>query len=163
MKAAFMIIDLQKAHCQGEAAASMRAACEYINEVLPHFRRLGLPVIWVQDVDKGSGVVPGSPGFDIMEELEPLEGEARIHKEYGNSFNKTGAARILDEAGLDTVILSGYCAEHCVLSTYRGAKDLDLVPILLRGGIASGSRENLGFVERISEVISWQALEKALG
>lgn len=163
MKAAFMIIDLQKAHCTGEAAASMRSACEYINEVLPHFRRLGFPVLWVQDRDRAAGVVPGTPGFELMDELSPLETEERIHKDYGNSFNKTGALQVLKDAGVDTVILSGYCAEHCVLSTYRGAKDLDLVPILLRGGIASGSRENLGFVERISEIISWQALEKALG
>jgi nicotinamidase-related amidase len=52
------------------------------------------------------------------------------------------------------IILSGYCAEYCVLSTYRGAKDLDFKPVLLRNALASGNRKNIRFVEDISDTIS---------
>jgi hypothetical protein len=52
---------------------------------------------------------------------------------------------------------------YCVLSTYRGAQDCDLTPIILRGSLASGVPENIGFVERISDVISYGALKKVLG
>lgn len=58
--------------------------------------------------------------------------------------------------------MTGYSAEYCVLSTCRGAKDLDLASIILRGGVASGVEQNTGFVERISDVISYGALSKAL-
>jgi nicotinamidase-related amidase len=63
---------------------------------------------------------------------------------------------------VDTVIVTGFCAEHCVLSTYRGAQDHDLMPIILRGAIASDKLENIRFVESISEIISFRALKKTL-
>ena len=64
---------------------------------------------------------------------------------------------------MDTVIITGFCAEYCVLSTYRGADDLDLAPIILRGALASATVENIKFVESISEIISYEALKKVLG
>ena len=63
---------------------------------------------------------------------------------------------------MDTVIVTGFCAEYCVLSTYRGAQDLDLTPIILRGSLASGTPENVKFVESISDVVSYGALKKIL-
>lgn len=59
--------------------------------------------------------------------------------------------------------MTGYCAEHCVLSTYRGARDLDLFPILLKNGIASGKTANKEFVENISETVTCGVLIKMLG
>jgi len=160
MNMALLVIDLQKAYCKGPDAASMDEACEYIEAILPAFRAKGLPVIWIQHDDEESP--KGSPGFDFIDRLKPLADEARIVKQYGNAFNKTGLAALLTEAGVDTVVLVGYCAEHCVLSTYRGALDMDLTPVLLRGAVASGSPDNLAFVERICGVVSYGFLKKAL-
>ena len=86
-----------------------------------------------------------------------------IHKTYGNAFNKTPLQNKLQELGVDTVIITGYCAEYCVLSTCRGAKDLDLTPIILRGALASDIPENIKFVESINDVISYGALKTVLG
>jgi nicotinamidase-related amidase len=140
----------------------MDEACEYINDVLPAFRARGLPVVWIQHIDEADGAVEGQPGFELIEGLEPLSGEARVAKRYNNSFNKTTLAAVLASAKVDTLVITGYCAEHCVLSTYRGAKDLDLTPVLLRGAIASGSAENLASVERISDMIPYRFLSKLL-
>jgi hypothetical protein len=49
-----------------------------------------------------------------------------------------------------------------VLSTYRGALDLDLTPVLLRGAIASGDQGNLGFVLKLCDVATFRFLKKAL-
>jgi len=162
MKMALLVIDLQKAYYQGKAAASMDAACEYISGILPGFRAKGLPIFWIQHIDEYDGAVEGKIGFELIDRLAPLPGEGRIAKRYNNSFNKTGLAAALAAAGVDTVVITGYCAEHCVLSTYRGAKDLDLTPVLLRGAVASGDEENLGFVERISDPISLGFLSRLL-
>ena len=64
---------------------------------------------------------------------------------------------------IDICMSCGFCAEYCVLSTYQGATDLDLTPILLRNSVASGSLENIKVVESICEIISYGALEKVLG
>lgn len=162
MKMALMIIDLQNAYRDKSNEDSMNSACEYINATIPLFRKRNLPVIWVQHKDAEDGSIPGERGFEFIDCLKPEPGDYRITKEYGNSFNKTGCADILAKEGIDTVVLTGYCAEHCVLSTYRGALDLDLTPVLLKKAVASGEKAHIGFVENISAVISYQILQKIL-
>jgi nicotinamidase-related amidase len=94
--------------------------------------------------------------------LNILPSDLHIHKTYGNSFTKTPLAEELRKRDVDTVIVTGFCAEYCVLSAYRGAEDLDLRPIILMGSIASGVPENIKFVESISDVVSYGALRKML-
>jgi len=162
MKLALMIIDLQKAYYVDDSKKSMDSACEYINAVIPLFRKKKLPIFWIQDVEDEDGVVPGSEKFDLIDCLKPEKDEYRIHKKYGNSFNKTKCTEILKEENIDTVIITGYCAENCVLSTYRGALDHDLTPVILKNGIASGNQDNLKFVEDISDIISYNMIKKLL-
>jgi len=61
---------------------------------------------------------------------------------------------------IDTVIITGYCAEYCVLSTYRGALDCDLTPKILKNAIASGNDKNMEFVENVSDLITVNELEE---
>ena len=164
MKPALLVIDVQQAFSSSspETTRSMTAAIQYINAAITLFRKQNLPVICIQHIDENDGVVPGSQGFDLVDGLNILSTDLHIHKTYGNSFNKTELLPKLMEMGVDTLILCGYCAEHCVLSTYRGARDRDLTPILLRGALASDTPENILFVESISEIISLGALGKIL-
>jgi nicotinamidase-related amidase len=99
----------------------------------------------------------------LPEELDILPSDLHIHKTYGNSFNKTSLEGELRDRGIDTVIITGFSAEYCVLSTYRGAKDLDLTPIILRGSLASDNLENIKFVESIGNIVSYGVLKKVLG
>lgn len=162
MKMGLMIIDMQKEFYVGQTLSQMDRAAEYINAVIPLFTEKNLPIIWVQDVDEEDGVVPGTAGFEFIESLTPPENGIRIHKRYGNSFNKTDCDKILKEHEIDTLVLTGFCAEYCVLSTYRGAKDLDYFPIILKNGIASTTETNKEFVENISETITYGTLKKVL-
>ena len=165
MKPALLVIDVQKAFFDIDPATtqSLNNAIEYINAVMPIFREKGLPVICVQHMDKGDGLVPGADGFDLPDKLKILPSDLHIVKTYGNSFTKTPLEEELRKLGVDTVIITGFCAEYCVLSTYRGAADRDFTPIILRGSIASGSADNVRFVESVNDVISYQALKKVLG
>jgi nicotinamidase-related amidase len=162
MKLALMVIDMQKEFYVGETKWQMDRAAEHINYVLPKFEEKNLPIIYVQDLDEGEGVVPGTEGFEIIDSLRPKENSTVIHKTYGNSFNKTDVDKILKAAGVDTVVMTGFCAEFCVLSTYRGAKDLDYFPVILKNGIASTEEPSKEFVEKISETITCGVLEKLL-
>ena len=165
MKPALLVIDVQKAFFEGDPTTtqSLEKAIEYINAAIALFREKGLPVLCVQDIDEEDKRVPGEDRFDLPDSLSILDSDVHIHKTYGNAFNKTPLEDELRVLGVDTVILTGFCAEYCVLSTYRGAKDLDLTPILLRGSLASFNPENIRFVESISDIISYGALEKVLG
>jgi nicotinamidase-related amidase len=165
MKAALLVIDVQKAFFKYSSvtAQSLESAIEYINAAIAMFREKNLPVVCIQHMDPSDKLVPGEEGFDIPDSLNILASDLHIHKTYGNSFNKTPLAEELRKLGIDTVILTGFCAEYCVLSTDRGAKDIDLTPIIFRGSLASTIPENIKFVESINDVISYGALKKALG
>ena len=162
MNLALMVIDMQKEFYVGQTKDQMDRATEYINAVIPMFEEKGLPIIWVQDKDEGEGVVPGTDGFEFIDSLRPKPDAIRIHKTYGNSFNKTDVDKILKEHGVDTVVMTGFCAEFCVLSTYRGAKDLDYFPVILKNGIASTDESRKRFVEEISDTITYGVLAKLL-
>ncbi|MDC0740006.1 cysteine hydrolase family protein [Polyangium mundeleinium] len=165
MKPALLVIDVQKQFFDEspETARSLTNAIEYINAGIALFRAKGLPVVCVQDIGEEDQRVPGTTRFEVPESVKVLPSDLHIHKTYGNSFNKTPLAGALRELDVDTVILTGYCAEHCVLSTYRGALDHDFTPVILRGSLASGVAENIPFVERIGDVISYGALKRVLG
>jgi nicotinamidase-related amidase len=165
MKPALLVIDVQKKFFEANAqtAQSLNNAIEYINAAIALFRAKNLPIFCIQHIDEEDQLVPGSEGFDLPEGLQILPSDGHIHKTYSNAFNKTALQSQLKELDIDTVIISGFCAEYCVLSTYRGAEDLDLTSMLLRGSLASGSPENIKFVESINEIISYGALKKVLG
>jgi nicotinamidase-related amidase len=164
MKSALLVIDVQKQFFKTSptTAQSLNDAIEYINAAIEIFREKHLPIICIQHVDEENGLVPGQEDFELPETLNILPSDLHIHKTYGNSFNKTPLAERLQELELDTVIVTGFCAEYCVLSTYRGAQDLDLTPIVLRGSLASSIPENIKFVESISDIVSYGSLKKIL-
>jgi nicotinamidase-related amidase len=165
MKPALLVVDVQKEFFKfgPTTAQSLNDAIEYINAAIALFREKDLPVICVQHVDEEEKLVPGEEGFELPQELDILPSDLFIHKTYGNSFNKTSLEDELRDLGVDTVIITGFCAEYCVLSTYRGAQDLDLTPIFLRGSLASDNLKNIEFVESISDIIPYGVLKKVLG
>jgi nicotinamidase-related amidase len=164
MKPALLVIDVQKEFFKmgPETARSLNGAMEYINAAITLFRAKGLPVICIQDKDAESNVVPGTEGFDLPEGLAILPSDLHVVKTYGNAFNKTGLAGELAKLGADTVIITGFCAEYCVLSTYVGARDHDLTPIFLRNALASGNPRSVKFVESAYDLITYGALKKVL-
>lgn len=165
MKPALLVIDVQKAFFKIDPATtqSLEQAIEYINAAIALFRDKQLPVICVQHMEPEDKLVPGEEGFELPDALQILDADLHIHKSYGNAFNKTPLADELRRLGVDTVILTGFCAEYCVLATHRGAQDLDLTAILLRNSLASGNPEHIRVVENISDIISYGALKKVLG
>ena len=164
MKPALFVIDIQKQFYKisDDAARSLKDAVEYTNEALKIFRRKQLPIISIQHMNQKDGLIPGNPNFDLPDDLEIKPTDLHIHKTYGNSFTKTPLFEEMKKMGVETVILCGFCAEFCVLATYHGAIDVDLSPILLKGGLASYTLKNIAFVEEICEIISLGALEKFL-
>jgi nicotinamidase-related amidase len=164
MKPALLVIDIQKSFLDINPAAksSIEDAIWVINAAIELFREKDLPVVCIQHMNEEHDLVPGKEGFEIPEDLAIQDSDLRIHKTYGNSFNKTPLEEELRKQGVDTVIVTGFSAEYCVLATYHGARDLDLTPIMLKGSLASGNLENIKFVEGICEVMTFGVLNKML-
>ena len=161
MKPALLVIDLQKDFFSGDPikVTSLNNAVQYTNYAIELFREKSLPIISIQHINEHNNLVPGTVGFELPDDLDILDSDIHIHKKRGNAFINTPLLDELKKMEVDTVFISGFKAENCVLSTYRGAADLDLNPIIIRGSIASDSVESVHFIERINELISINALE----
>lgn len=164
MKPALLVIDVQNEFFNLNQACSdsLKTAIECINAAIGLFRKKNLPIVAIQHKSEEEDLVPGKSGFDVPQSVKLESQDTRIVKTYGNSFTKTGLAEKLRELGVDTVIVTGFCAEYCVLSTYRGAQDCDFTPIILRGSLASDNAEHIRFVEEITETLSLGALKTLL-
>ncbi|VBB06996.1 Hypothetical protein LUCI_2240 [Lucifera butyrica] len=160
MKPVLLVIDVQKAFPPN--APSLQQAIPVINAAIDLFRENKLPIIAIQHINERDGLVPGTEGFELAADLHLLSADPRVHKTYGNAFNKTSLGQLVEEYGADTLILTGYAAENCVLSTCRAALDRDLTPVILRGSIGSRNPANITFVESINDLISFNALKKFL-
>jgi len=164
VKPALLVIDVQNEFFSYNQACSdsLKSAIQYINAAIDLFRKKNLPIVVIQHKSEEENLVPGKPGFDMPESVKLESQDIRIVKTYSNSFTKTGLAEKLKELDVDTVIVTGFCAEFCVLSTYKGAQDYDFAPIILKGSIASDNSEHIKFVEEIAETITFGALKTLL-
>lgn len=164
MKPALLVVDVQQQFfgISPETAQSLNAAIRPINDAIAFFRGKGLPVIVVQHIDEADGLIPGTPDFALPETVSVRPDDPVVHKTYGNAFNKTGLEAILRANGIDTVVIAGFCAEFCVLSTYRGALDRDFSALLLQGCLASINPANIPFIERINDTITLRVLKTVL-
>jgi len=91
----------------------------------------------VENFLKRPFVVGGTPGAEVVPQLAPTEGEPVIIKKRWSAFFRTGLKFLLEEKGLDTIIVGGIFTPNCVRTTVFDAIALDLHVYVLTDGTAS--------------------------
>ncbi|HEX3917071.1 MAG TPA: isochorismatase family protein [Caulobacteraceae bacterium] len=114
---ALIVIDVQVgvvagAHARDEVVANIAAVVEKA-------RGAKTPVIWVQHMD--GDLAKDSDAWQLVPELVPAEGEERIDKAYGDSFEETELEDRLAELGVGRLIVTGAQTDACIRSTLHGA------------------------------------------
>jgi nicotinamidase-related amidase len=163
MNLALLILDMQNGYYNGSSKISMQEASKHINLAIDLFRKKNLPIIWICDDGKG-GIISGTKEFDVIDILDKRESDKTVHKRYRNGFNKTDLFDYINKNSIEILIITGFSAEYCVLSTYRAAEDYDLKPIMLKNALAcyENKNDNIKFIEKISETITINELGKML-
>lgn len=157
MKPAFLIVDVQKDYCEMPGfKEQLPEASMYINEVSGYFREAGLPVIHIQHKEKDRDLSP------VSEEILQEKTDIYVTKTYGNAFWKTDLEEMLKKDGIDFLVISGLAASQCVLSTYNGALERDFTAVLLQNGVLGHTIENVRFVQKEKNIISYPAVKYLL-
>lgn len=87
--------------------------------VVQRARASGVPVIWVQHDD--AELERGSPGWAWAPDLQPLPGEACVHKHHNSAFEDTGLEAQLDALSVSHLVLAGAASNWCIRATAYGA------------------------------------------
>jgi nicotinamidase-related amidase len=134
MKTALLIIDVQHAMCTGEEAAfDIDRVIERINAIGTRARAAGAPVIFVQHEDDGP-LQFDSKGWQLAEALSTSPGDLRVRKTTPDSFHQTELHRLLQERGVNRLIVCGLQTEFCVDTTVRRALALGYEVVLASDG-----------------------------
>lgn len=114
---ALVVVDVQNDVVSG--APRRDEVVGNIRDLVERARAADVPVVWVQHSD--DGLPEGSDGWRIVPELAPREGEALVHKHYGDSFEDTDLEDVLADASVGRLVVTGAESDACVRSTIHGA------------------------------------------
>ncbi|CAN2190520.1 PncA Amidases related to nicotinamidase [Candidatus Nanopelagicaceae bacterium] len=118
-KSALLVIDVQNQVVDG--AYNKDRVVANINVAVGKARAAGVPVVWVQHSDEWMPI--RSDDWQIVAELTPADGEARVGKLYRNSFEATDLESVLNKLDVGHVYVSGAQTNNCVRFTSHGALD----------------------------------------
>jgi biuret amidohydrolase len=85
--------------------------------------------------------IRGEVGWQIVEELSPLEREPIIEKSTKSSFRFTDLELVLRTQGRDQLLLAGVTTDVCVMTTMRDGNDLGYACCLLTDCCASADEK----------------------
>jgi nicotinamidase-related amidase len=133
----------------GNDVSQLRRTIEPLAALLTAWRAQGLPVIHTREghlpdlsdcppakLNRGAPsmrigdpgafgriLIRGEYGHDIIDELQPAEGEPVIDKPGKGAFYATNFADILEKFGVKSLLVAGVTTEVCVHTTVREAND----------------------------------------
>jgi nicotinamidase-related amidase len=164
MRPVLLVIDAQRGWL-GMSEGLKRSVDEHVGNMckaISIFRKAGAPIIFTYHSSDAKEIVPGTKEFELLPNIAFEAEDGILVKTYANAFNKTQLETMIRDRKCDTVLLIGLSAMHCVLATYHGAYDHDLIPYLVRGAVAGPDSESIQTAERICDTLSLRAIAQIL-
>ncbi|MRX41290.1 isochorismatase family protein [Flavobacterium sp. LC2016-23] len=155
---ALIIIDVQKGFNDEDYWGGNRNNKDAelkIAQLLEKWRALKLPVFHIvhSSVHPDSKLHESNPGFEIKEEVQPMEGEPVLVKNVNSAFIGTDLKERLDEQGIHKLVLTGLTTNHCVSTTARMAGNLGFDVLVISDATATFDRAGVNGEKFDSELI----------
>ena len=85
--------------------------------------------------------LPGSPGFELVAEMAPLDSEAVLDKITMSAFEGTPLDIVLRDCGLSAFAIVGVATEIGIEPTVRHGADLGYIPVVVTDACGAGHEE----------------------
>jgi len=116
-----LVVDMQEALVNGKPF-NKENTINNIELLIKECRANNIEVIYVRhDGGKGDELERGSKGWQIYNQIAPIDGEKIIEKTYNSAFKNTELKAYLDEKNIETIILVGMQTEYCLDTTCKVA------------------------------------------
>ena len=120
-KIVLLVVDMQEALVNGNSF-NKEVTINNIELLIKECRDNKVEVIYVRhDGGAGDELEQGSKGWQIYNQIAPIDGEKIIEKRYCSSFRNTELKAYLDEKNIETIILVGMQTEYCIDTTCKVA------------------------------------------
>lgn len=154
---ALIVIDIQNDYFPGGrwTLSGMDAAAENASQLLAAARKSGDLVVHIRHEFPTSDApffAPGSVGAQIHPKVQNLPGEVVVLKHQINSFRGTELQAILDQHGVQEVVICGAMSHMCVDAATRAANDLGYKCTVVHDACASRDLEFNGVTVPAAQV-----------
>lgn len=116
-KTALLVIDMQngvldQAYARDRVIANVAA-------LVDKARADAVEVVWIQH--NSDELPPESEAWEYVPQLQRLDSEPLVQKQYGDSFEATDLEQVLSSRGVGSLLVSGAQTDACIRSTLHGA------------------------------------------
>jgi len=142
MKTALIIIDIQNDYFPGgkmELVNPLEAA-KNAYMLLQCFREHGGHHVHIQHISlkpDATFFIKGDRGTDIHDSVAHFEGEPIVYKHFPNSFRETNLLDLLNDWGIERLVVTGMMTHMCVDATARAAGDFGFKVIVAEDACAA--------------------------
>lgn len=151
MTTALLVIDAQTHLFTSEPVFESERTGRTLQGLVERARDAQAPVLFIRhDGGQGAADERGTPGWEILADLQPDAGTVTIDKDSDNAFLRTGLAAWLLQNGIGRLVICGMLTEYCVDSTVRAAHDLGYSVILVADGHSTHDSETLSAAQIIA-------------
>ncbi|WP_020413426.1 isochorismatase family protein [Microbulbifer sp. SSSA007] len=117
-----LIIDMQEASFAERNQFDVDGTIARINRLAAWVRERDGSVIFIQhDGLEEEGLLPGSTGWALLDDLIKSESDLVIRKKTNDAFYQTDLKHTLEKLNVNRLIVSGWATDFCVDTTIRSA------------------------------------------
>lgn len=143
MKQALVVIDVQRGLLNDPPGAfETDLVVGRINDLSSRARKAAVPIVLIQHERPGTPVQRGSEGWLFHDDLVVQESDVVVHKTTPDSFLRTDLARVLEEYGVEELVVCGYASEFCIDTTVRRAAALGFPVTLVSDAHTTHDKEH---------------------
>lgn len=141
-KTALLVIDVQnEMFAEANPVFNSEKLIRNLQTLIQGARASRAPVIYVQHNDQA--LVEGTHDWQIHPSIRPEAGDAVIQKWTPDSFHETDLQEVLQEKGIEHLVVTGNQTEYCVDTTTRRAFSLGYRLTLVEDGHGTWDADSL--------------------